>query len=367
MKLPSTFSRFALLVIPALFAVNAWAGDVVLAANSHDEHKASRAADHAPIGVMGDHMHQAGEWMVSYRFMSMHMEDNLQGDDDISNDQIVTTIANRFANPPMMPSTLRVAPTEMTTDMHMIGVMYAPNDQVTLMAMINYLEKEMDHVTYAGGMGTTELGRFTTRTSGLGDTRVAALVKLYETGNSRAHLNLGLSIPTGDIEEQDAILTPMGMTPSPRLPYPMQLGSGTWDLEPGITWLGGDGIVDWGAQYKAVIRLDNNNEHYSLGDKHSITGWGSYSVSDGLSTSLRLTYTDLDSIDGIDPEIALPVQTADPDNSGWERLDLGIGFNAVAAGGHRWSLEYELPLEQDVNGVQMEMQSMFTAGYQYAF
>ena len=32
-----------------------------------------RADSHAPIGVMGDHMHAKGEWMVSYRFMRMAM------------------------------------------------------------------------------------------------------------------------------------------------------------------------------------------------------------------------------------------------------------------------------------------------------
>ena len=32
---------------------------------------ARRADSHAPIGVMGDHVHSAGEWMVSLRWTSM--------------------------------------------------------------------------------------------------------------------------------------------------------------------------------------------------------------------------------------------------------------------------------------------------------
>jgi len=35
---------------------------------------AARPDGHAPISVMGDHMHKMGEWMVSYRYMSMEME-----------------------------------------------------------------------------------------------------------------------------------------------------------------------------------------------------------------------------------------------------------------------------------------------------
>jgi len=38
-----------------------------------------RADGHAPIGVMGDHQHEAGEWMVSFRYMRMAMEGNGTG------------------------------------------------------------------------------------------------------------------------------------------------------------------------------------------------------------------------------------------------------------------------------------------------
>ena len=36
--------------------------------------KPVRADSHAPIGVMGEHMHKKGEWMLSYRYMYMDME-----------------------------------------------------------------------------------------------------------------------------------------------------------------------------------------------------------------------------------------------------------------------------------------------------
>ena len=58
---------------------------------------------HAPIGVMGDHTHAQGEWMFSYRFMHMSMEDNLVDSSNRSPEEIVSSEANRFANPPMQP------------------------------------------------------------------------------------------------------------------------------------------------------------------------------------------------------------------------------------------------------------------------
>ncbi|MBT5923551.1 MAG: transporter [Cellvibrionales bacterium] len=316
-------------------------------------------AAHAPIGVMGDHMHKKGEWMFSYRYMSMSMEGNLQDDNSVAPETIVSS---------GLP--LRVVPIDMTTDMHMLGAMYAPNDQLTLMLMVNYIEKEMDHLTFQGMSGITRLGVFTTETSGMGDTKIGALYSLRSDDSTNIHLNLSLSIPTGKIDHTDQILTPMNTTPSPRLPYPMQLGSGTYDIQPGITYAGTRHSWDWGSQVKMTIRLDDNDEGYSLGDQTQVTSWGGYRFTRWLTGSLRLTYTHADEISGRDGSINLPVQTSNPDNFGGERIDLGVGITLIgtegAQKGHRLALEYETTIDQDVNGIQMEMQDMLTIGYQFS-
>ena len=103
-----------------------------------------RPDNHAPITVMGDHIHEKGELMFSYRYMHMSMKDNRDSTSRMSPEEIVTTVPNRFANPPMMPPTLRVVPTKMTMDMHMLGIMYAPTDRLTLMGMANYQKKGHD-------------------------------------------------------------------------------------------------------------------------------------------------------------------------------------------------------------------------------
>lgn len=348
-------------LIALLFVSSASLADSKIAGNT------STPDSHAPIGVMGDHTHKAGEWMISYRFMHMAMADNLQGSRDISAQDIVTSIPNRFAGNMMQPPTLRVVPVEMTTDMHMLGAMYAPSDDITLMLMLNHLSKDMSHITFQGGMGTNQLGSFETKTSGLGDTKVAMLWNLKKTADYQFILNLGLSVPTGDIDESDHILTPMNMTPEVKLPYPMQLGSGTWDIEPGLTFTGHAHNWGWGGQLKATFRLNDNDNDYSLGDKLLASGWISHRVNEQLSLSARLSYLDQGRIDGIDAEVMLPVQTADPSNSGGSMLNLGIGANVLLPGGHRLALEYETTLDQKVNGVQMAMDDMLTLGYQYAF
>ncbi|MEO1204574.1 MAG: transporter, partial [Pseudomonadota bacterium] len=206
-------------VLPAIAGVTLWVAAGIASADTP-----TRADSHAPIGVMADHYHKKGEWMLSYRNMFMTMEGNLAGSSSISSDEIVTTVPNRFFGNPGQPPTLRIVPEEMTMQMHMLGMMYAPSDSVTLMVMLNYLSNEMDHTTYQGGMGTTVLGEFRTETSGFADSSVSALVRLLERDNVRLHAILGVSVPLGDVDETDDILTPMGMRPTVRVPYPMQLG-----------------------------------------------------------------------------------------------------------------------------------------------
>ena len=325
------------------------------------------ALDHAPIGVMGDHRHGKGEWMVSYRFMHMDMGGTQVGTDDIDPDTVVTTIPNRFAGMPMQPPTLRIVPTEMRMDMHMAGLMYGLTDRVTIMAMANYVTKEMDHVTYAGGMGTNELGSFRTSPAGFGDTKLAALVGLTED----IHLNAGVSIPTGSITERGEALTPMDMIADVRLPYPMQLGSGTWDLEPGVTWRGQSQTLGWGAQVKGIIRLGENDQGYSLGNQAMATAWLAYSLDQAAALSGRIEAKTIGRIDGQDPQIMGPVQTANPDFSGGDSVTAYAGLNLVATHGPlatwRLGIEAGLPLVQDLNGPQMPQNWSLNIGVQKSF
>lgn len=325
------------------------------------------ALDHAPIGVMGDHRHNEGEWMVSYRFMHMDMNGIQIGTDEVDPDTVVTTIPNRFAGQPMQPPTLRIAPTSMRMDMHMAGVMYGLTDRVTLMAMANYVTKEMDHITYQGGIGTNRLGTFRTSPGGFGDTKFAALIGLTDD----IHINAGISIPTGSTTQTDDILTPLGGNPTIRLPYPMQLGSGTWDLEPGITWRGQNEKLGWGAQVKGTIRLGDNEQGYAYGDRAMATAWLGYSIHQGMAISGRLQAETVGRIDGIDAAIVGPVQTANPDFHGGESLTGYFGVNLVATHGPlatwRLGVEAGVPIVQDLNGPQMPNDWSLTLGVQKSF
>lgn len=345
-------------VLSFVLGPNAYAHD-----GSHPDLGASpvRAASHAPIGVMGDHRHKAGEWMVSYRYMQGGMDGLREGTNDRDPAAVLQSGGNAY----------RILPSSMTMKMHMLGAMYAPTDDVTLTLMGSYLDKEMTHTTYAGMMGSAVAGEFTTHSRGWGDLRFGALVKLWEKDAHSFHGNLSLSIPTGSIKERDTVLMPNGQYASRRMPYGMQLGSGTWDPTVGVTYNGRSGQLSWGSQYLATFRSGRNDEGYSLGDRHAFTGWAAYSPEPWFSLSARLAAHTQQEISGRDRQISGPVPTADPGNYGGEQADLFLGTNLAGQRGllrnHRLGLEVGLPVYQDANGLQLERDWSVVIGYQYAF
>ncbi len=336
---------------------------------SSDRLKPVRSDSHAPIGVMGDHMHNKGEWMFSYRYMYMDMAGNRNGKNELSPEEIISSTANRFFGIPGQPANLRIVPTKMSMEMHMFGGMYAPSDWLTLMLMTMYTEKSMKHVTF-NGAGSERIGTFDTKTKGIGDIKITGLIRLFDNGLHHLHINAGLSLPSGSNQKRDNILAPNGTSVNVRLPYPMQLGSGTLDALPGVSYTGGFNYFSWGAQHIGTFRLGSKNG-YSLGDKQNSTAWVSYQWRPWINTSTRLSYSHEGKIDGIDSNIVGPVQTADPDNHGGDILSLHFGFNLAGQSGlmrsHRLTFESDIPLYRNLNGPQMETDVTITLGWQYAF
>ena len=310
---------------------------------AHDHH----AGALVPIGVMGGHMHHEGKWMTSYRYMYMDMDGNRDGTNRVDTSSVLADYM--------------VSPLAMTMQMHMLGIMYAPNDNLSIMSMLPYLKKEMAHITRTGV-------NFTTKTDGIGDVSLSVLYKFYNEGVHNFHLNAGVSFPTGSIDEKGD--TPAGS--NVQLPYPMQLGSGTFDLMPGVTYLGSSGDVSWGSQFSTVIRLGENSNDYALGDKFSLTGWLSRKWGERFDTTLRIDGQLWGDIEGADPSLAGPtVPTADPGLRGGKRVDLlfGLGMTAPEKSlrDGRLAIEAGAPLYQDLDGPQLETDWLLTVGVQWSF
>ena len=297
-----------------------------------------------PTGVVGGMHPPEGVLMPVFSYMNMEMDGNRTGTQSLSTSNVL--------------SQYPIAPLSMSMNMAMVGLMYGVTDEISVMAMLPYTRKTMKHQTR---MGQT----FETRAQGFGDLKIIGGYDIYKSDGQVLELSLGLSLPIGSIDETDT--TPAG--PDQLLPYPMQLGAGTYDLQPGLTYTARHERWSTGMQYAAKLRLGENDEDYSLGDEHELRLWASYVWAPWLSTSLQLAFHDRGKIDGIDSRIVGPVQTADPDNHGGERLDIGFGINLLGRGrilrGHRLRAEFLVPLHQRLNGPQLEVDSTVIVRYQY--
>ncbi len=293
------------------------------------------AMDHAaiPAGVYGAGMVGAGHFMFSYTPMYMHMEDNYIGNSVVSPNTIATTV--RLPEPMKMGmmtfDTYRIVPTSMDVQMHMFHAMYGITDWLNVMVMGAYDIKSMTMLTYKGAMGTTVLGATTNSSSGFGDTSVVSLWRVYQDPINHVHINIGLSLPTGSTTETMTMLSPMDKTMTMRANYGMQLGTGTVDLLPGVTYLGHIAQWSWGAIYRGRLALGDNTEGYQYGYRQEISGWGGYRWIPGVTTTFRVEGDIADRIRGYDPQIIGLMQGSNPYFYGGQRINLLGGLEVLGA------------------------------------
>ncbi len=329
-----------------------------------------------PAGVMFGHMmEKAGEVMVGYRYMySTQAGSMLNGENAVPDKSILNQGCS---------STLKCYLTEtgMNMHMHMLDLMYAPTDWLNLMLMPQFVDMNMSMKPLPGaaiypnpvgmeGMMTADMANTGMSTGGIGDTGIYSLFKLFSNPNHHVNLTLGATAPTADVGRQMR----RTMTINGGLyPYGMQLGSGTWDFKPSMTYTGKHDDWSWGAQVNGTKRLENKNDSgYALGDIFQSSAWGSYNLLNWLSTSVRGVYTAQGSIKGQYNGFIDKMSPSDyTQNYGGKYWDVGFGVNAfVPSGdlaGNSLSFEWLQPVATEVNGYQLARDGALSATWGYAF
>jgi len=324
-------------------------------------------AGHSPIGVMGDHTHGAGEWMLSYMFSRASTSGLRDGRSRVGLERAWEDY--------------RMVPRAMDMDMHMPHLMYAPSDRVTLMVMGMWMEHEMTvrmenslmagHGGGGGGHDHQQERPFHSMdhgVSGWADTEVSALVKVFDRNRRRIHLNLGVGIPTGSITLSDHRLVEQHQ----RLGYPMQLGSGSWEARPGATFLLQTDRVSWGAQTMGVLRVNENSEGWRRGPEGRLEGWAMLRGNDWISPGLRLQARRWGNVRGRDTALDPAVSPEnDPNLQGGARvggfLALNLQVPSGALAGHRVAIEWGGALLESLDGPQMSGERTLNIGWEYSF
>ena len=307
-------------------------------------------------GMMNDHMHDGGEFMLGLRLERQRYSGANRSDRETLTDAEV--LAAGYG--------LRAQQMEM--DMVMLDLMFAPSSDITLMVMPHYMWHRMEMVGIdpanngmAMDMGGAVEGHahgglafgdvHAHGTEGFGDTLVSASYRLARSPAFRAHATLGVWVPTGSADKRNP--------DDSFVHYGMQPGSGTWDVEPAVMVSGQEGPVGWGAQGSYRWRSESANASgFAFGDKLLATGWASYLLTHELGATARIEYEHEGTIEG--HYNGAHGHGSPPDlqgNYGGDIVSAGFGLNWLMPLGsvHRPQLGVEMavPLHQHVNGVQL--------------
>jgi hypothetical protein len=278
-----------------------------------------------------------------------------------------------------------------------VDLSYAPWDRVTLMITPQLVDTHEDQTNVsAAGVNLLHPGQPSPPTlrhtaAGLGDTGLTVLGSLLKGSDYQLVAGAGLSVPTGSIDKRIN-------TGSYYLNYGLQPGSGTVDFTPSVTYLGHLGRFAWGGQVDAVKRLQSRNDDgYALGDTVQGSAWGSVGILPWLSASVRGIGTWVGAIQGqFKPHLVptrigfklvhgLPVPIYkdvstpqvelgpmdQPGSYGGRYGDIGLGLAAViprgAFAGNRLSVEWRVPVADDVNGYQLAPTGSLSVTWDTAF
>ena len=345
----------------------------------HSEmHKASH---HSPIGVMGGEYHKKGEFMFSFRFMKMKMKGNRQGEEELSDYQVIS-FPNPFAMG-NMPSKISVVPKEMEMNMSMTSLMYGFNNRVTGMTMLKFVNKNMKLNTYSPVADLpcvkiypsppecrSLLGSFNSSSSGLASFNISMLIKLKETKSNRWHVELGFEKSIGKNDIKGEVLSPANTKMNIVLPYSMQTGDKGTRLVAGLTFVRTN--MEWTYGIQTKLNKTLNQEKWNYGNSLSMNSWIQKGLSHKTSLSFRYSYLNQKTINGKDVMIMAPVQTSNPKNYGGRFHEIGVGVNRLinfedSKHGNRLGLELVYPLKQDLNGLQMQRDWSVRLGYQTSF
>jgi hypothetical protein len=303
---------------------------------------------------MISHIHKKGQWMFSYRYMNMSMGDMQIGTDKVSDDYIFTKY--------LMSSD------KMKMEMHMLMAMYGLTNRLTLMGMVHYNNTSMRMTMLEGtthvhnGMSGEEMD-MNMRTSGFGDFKLHALYGVINQKRHHLLVSMGLNVPTGSISIKG---DDNSMYPNQRLPYVMQMGSGSVDLLPGLNYLFQKGDISGSSQITSTIRITNNSLGYRWGNEITTNHWLAFTWLKNFSSSIRLEGTTSGRIKGEDPTLYAGYEpSANPSNYGGDKVSGFLGTNVHFRKGFlnssRIGVEYGIPFYQNLYGPQMGIKSSLFA------
>jgi hypothetical protein len=293
----------------------------------------------------------------STSYIKVRFDGYMDGTDDVSINDVLWTPGKELRTDENFP----VVPTVITQEAIQFKGAYDLTEQWSLSLSIPYIRQETEHVTDNPNFDPY-FEDFTIISEGFGDIELGATWLHRLNQNNSILVNLGLSLPTGSIDEVGR--TPKDANVDTQLPYTMQLGSGTYDIKPSVVYSGTAGEWTYGANLNMTIRTGKNDRDYRLGNVYQAGIWTRYALTDWIMPSFRIDGIVWDEISGEDQDLLkpdlpvspYPAAVVKPDNFGGTKCLALVGLRLKDPRGRLENTFLELeagaPFYQDLNGPQ---------------
>lgn len=316
-------------------------------ATAQDAHTwtADRPDGVAPGGVFADRTLSEGSVEVTAVYSKMDLSGVRFGTDFLS-----------------VNETLRlfdVAPLSLSTEVLEIRAAFGLGDGMSLLGRTGFVSKRREQVTADNF--------FILESEDLADTEVHLLWEAFSEDGVRAHLQGGVLIPTGSVEETgDVAGIRTGV-----LPYDMQTGVGAFGVLPGFTIQMQNEVGTVGAQVVGRVYVGENDRGWKPGNAVEAKAWAAYMLNDYFSANAGVRALGWGAIrngdDALDP-FRDPGELAS--SFGGSRVDLPVGLNVHMPNGplagHRLSMEWVSNIHEDLDGPWLAADHGFVLAWQAA-
>jgi len=333
----------------------------------------AKCGGNMPMNIPGAGVPETKEFRFKISPMLMRMDGLLDGTNSIDGDSLLG-----MSN---MGKSMAV-PTDMNMTMLNFSAGYSFTDDFFGGIMFMKKKNEMD-MKFSSMMQTmTGKTGFTMESEGMGDTMIMTKYRLFTDNplvpTKQASLFLGLSIPTGSIEQKNGN-HPLTMRQTEQLPYSMQLGSGTYDPTVGIVMQKSASPYWYGANFMYTGRLNKNSRDYALGNELTYDLYFMKQLSYNFLAHVQLNGKQWGKIQGEMDEAVTGASGRSTKNNGsstymtplWDTSNYG-GHKVFATFGLQWQpkplhiIEFNvgIPIYQNLNGPQLkETQRIFLTYY----
>ncbi len=328
----------------------------------------AKCGGNMPMNIPGAGVPETHEFRIKGSFSFMRMGGLRDGTDSLDADALLGM--------PVMDGTptgkFMAVPLDMDMYMASLAVGYSFTDELFGGIMFMWMKKDMNMKLSPQMQTLTGVDGFPMESDGLGDTMLVAKYRLYADDplfpTSQLSLFLGLSLPTGSINEKNS-RHPVADRRDEQLPYAMQLGSGTFDPIVGVVYQGSASPWWWGGDLLYTPRFYKNSRDYNLGDEVRLDLYAMYQLRYDLVTQVQLNGKWWGKIEGEmdefksgrsgrtvagDPTSPPATPLWDTDNYGGTQLFATLGLQWQPFPLHILDVQVGFPLFRHLNGPQLE-------------